>query len=162
MREIVALLAELTGIRAPRVAIPHPLLAVLGRANEWLSTHVTRRPPWITREAALHARDCRRFDVAKARRELGYEPRGAGGVCAAAGGRLGRVAPRRGRAGGAQRARRPPRRARAGSAGAHPLLGGGRGGPPPPRCAPRPGAGGRGARRSGRSARARGRPAPRA
>jgi len=84
MREIVAIVAGLTGIRAPHVAIPHPLHAVLGRANEWLSTHVTRRPPWITREAALHARDCRRFDVAKARRELGYEPRGAREVLAAA------------------------------------------------------------------------------
>ena len=84
MREIMAILAELTGIPAPRVAIPHPLLAVLGRANEWLSSHLTHREPWITREAALHARDCRRFDVSKARRELGLEPRGARQVLAAA------------------------------------------------------------------------------
>jgi len=84
MREIMAHLAELTGIPAPRIAIPHPLLAVLGRANEWLSAHVTGREPWITREAALHARDSRRFDASKARRELGFEPRGARAVLAGA------------------------------------------------------------------------------
>jgi len=84
MHEIMAILASLTGIPAPRLAIPHPLLALVGRANEWLSSHVTHREPWITREAALHARDCRRFDVSKAQRELGLEPRSARQVLAAA------------------------------------------------------------------------------
>jgi len=54
----------------------------LGAANEWLSDHVTHRPPVIAREAALHARDARYFDVSKSRRELGFAPRAAREVLA--------------------------------------------------------------------------------
>lgn len=77
LSEVLRLLAEITGIPAPRFAIPHPLLAGLGRANEWISDFVTRRPPLVAREAALHARDSRPFSSEKAHRELGFRARSA-------------------------------------------------------------------------------------
>jgi dihydroflavonol-4-reductase len=77
MRALVDLLAELTGIPAPRLALPHGLLFALAHANEWLSDHVTRRPPLIALEAALHARDACGFSSAKAERELGFRARAA-------------------------------------------------------------------------------------
>jgi dihydroflavonol-4-reductase len=82
MPELLGLLEELTGIRAPRRALPNSLVLRLGAANEWLSDHVTHRPPLIAREAALHARDARFFDLAKTRSELGYDPRPAREVLA--------------------------------------------------------------------------------
>ena len=82
MRALLGLLAELTGIPAPRFALPHSAVLALGAANEWLSDHVTHRPPVIAREAALHARAARDFDVSKSRRELGFEPRAAREVLA--------------------------------------------------------------------------------
>jgi len=77
MSGVLALLEEITGIPAPRFAIPHRWLAVIGRMNEWLSDRVTHRPPLVAREAALHARDSRAFTSEKARRELGFRARPA-------------------------------------------------------------------------------------
>jgi dihydroflavonol-4-reductase len=82
MRALLRLLEEITGIRAPRRAIPNSLVLWVGAANEWLSNHVTHSPPVVTREAALHARDARFFDISKARSELGYAPRRAREVLA--------------------------------------------------------------------------------
>jgi dihydroflavonol-4-reductase len=84
MRRLLEILAELTGIPAPRVALPLPLLQLVGRANEWISDHLTGRPPVATHEAALHARDSRFARIDKARRELGYAPRPARAVLASA------------------------------------------------------------------------------
>lgn len=77
MRELLALLAEITGLPAPRIALPNAFIRVLGAANEWLSDRVTHRPPLVAREAALHARDARPFDTSLARAELGFAPRAA-------------------------------------------------------------------------------------
>jgi dihydroflavonol-4-reductase len=77
MREIVGLLAEITGLPAPRLALPRWMIAAAAHANEWIADHVTRKPPLVPREAMLHARDSRCFDIGKARRELGYAPRPA-------------------------------------------------------------------------------------
>lgn len=84
MRELVALLAELTGLPRPRLALPKPLMRVVARANEWASDHLTHRPPLVPREAILHARDARPVSVARARGELGLEPRPARQVLARA------------------------------------------------------------------------------
>ena len=84
MRELLDALAELTGIPAPRLALPPALLGALGRVNEWISDHVTGRPPLIPREAALHARDSRRVEPTHATRELGYRWRPARDVVAGA------------------------------------------------------------------------------
>ncbi|MFI5317570.1 MAG: NAD-dependent epimerase/dehydratase family protein [Myxococcota bacterium] len=77
MRELVGLLSEITGIPAPRFALPNSLVLAVGAASEWLADHVTHRPPVVAREAALHARDATPFDLAKTRAELGYAPRPA-------------------------------------------------------------------------------------
>jgi dihydroflavonol-4-reductase len=82
MRALLGLLEEITGIPAPRRAIPNSVVLRLGALNEWLSDHVTHRPPLVAREAALHARDARYFDLAKTRNELGYAPRPAREVLA--------------------------------------------------------------------------------
>jgi dihydroflavonol-4-reductase len=82
MRELLAILAELTGIPAPRVALPLPLLRVIGRVMEWIADAITHKEPAATLEAALHARDSRYVSIDKARRELGYAPRPARAVLA--------------------------------------------------------------------------------
>lgn len=80
MREIVALLSELTGLAAPRLAVPSRLLRVVGRVNEWVSDHVTHRPPLVPVEALLHADDSRPVSIERARRDLGFAPRPARAV----------------------------------------------------------------------------------
>ena len=82
MRELLGLLEEITGIAAPQRALPNSVVLRMGALNEWLSDHVTHRPPVVAREAALHARDARFFDLAKTRSELEYEPRAARAVLA--------------------------------------------------------------------------------
>jgi len=82
MRDLLAILAELTGIPAPRVALPLPLLSVVGRVMEWIADTITHKEPAATLEAALHARDSRYVSIDKARRELGYAPRPARAVLA--------------------------------------------------------------------------------
>jgi dihydroflavonol-4-reductase len=82
MRDIVRILSQLTGIRVPWFALPHRLLGAVGRVDEWLADHVTRRPPLVPREAALHARDSRAFDTGKLRDELGLVARPAERVLA--------------------------------------------------------------------------------
>ncbi|MCX5740073.1 MAG: NAD-dependent epimerase/dehydratase family protein [Proteobacteria bacterium] len=82
MRELLAILAELTGIPAPRIALPLPLLSVIGRVMEWIADTITHKEPAATLEAALHARDSRYVSIEKARRELGYAPRPARAVLA--------------------------------------------------------------------------------
>lgn len=84
MRELLAILADLTGIPAPRVPLPAPLLFAIGAVNEWIADHVTHRPPLACREEAMHVRDSRFVSIEKAKRELGYAPRPAREVLAAA------------------------------------------------------------------------------
>jgi dihydroflavonol-4-reductase len=75
MPEILRQLAEITGLSAPRFALPRPLLGAIGRAADLWADLVSHREPMATSEAALHARDARAVDSAKARRELGFEAR---------------------------------------------------------------------------------------
>ena len=50
------------------------VLLALGRIDEFIATHLTRRPPLIDVESTLHARVNRAFSSAKAEKELGYRP----------------------------------------------------------------------------------------
>jgi dihydroflavonol-4-reductase len=74
MSEVTRMLSELTGLPAPRVMIPSRVLLALGRVDEFIATHLTRRPPLIDVESTLHARVNRAFSSAKAEKELGYRP----------------------------------------------------------------------------------------
>jgi dihydroflavonol-4-reductase len=82
LREMLGMLSEMTGLPRPWAAVPARWLAAAGLVNEWLSDHVTHRPPLVPREAALHARDSGPVDAARARRELGLAPRPAERVLA--------------------------------------------------------------------------------
>jgi dihydroflavonol-4-reductase len=77
MADVVRILGDLTGIAPPRVKLPPGLLLALGLVDEWLARHVWPHEPLFPVEAALHARDSRRFAVDKARNELGFRPRSA-------------------------------------------------------------------------------------
>lgn len=72
MREMCAVLSELTGIPAPRVVLPPRLLLGLGRVNEWFANHVTHRRPLIDVESTLHAMANRPSDSSHAEKVLGY------------------------------------------------------------------------------------------
>jgi dihydroflavonol-4-reductase len=84
MREMLAILADLTGIAAPRIPLPLPILRLAGVVNELFADHVTHKAPLACREQAMHVRDSRWVSIEKARRELGYAPRPARAVLAAA------------------------------------------------------------------------------
>jgi dihydroflavonol-4-reductase len=73
MREVTRMLAELTGLPAPRLALPLGAMRALAALGEWISG-VTGRPPLVDRESWLHARANRAFSSEKARKELGYRP----------------------------------------------------------------------------------------
>jgi dihydroflavonol-4-reductase len=74
MREVCAVLEELTGIGAPRVVLPARLIWVLGHVAEFIANHVTHRTPIVDVESALHAMANRASDSGKAEKELGYQP----------------------------------------------------------------------------------------
>jgi dihydroflavonol-4-reductase len=69
--EVFAILSRLTGIRAPRVKLPRASILPLAYANQWLSDHLTHRPPRIPLEGVKMAKYVMHYDCAKAIRELG-------------------------------------------------------------------------------------------
>lgn len=74
MAEVTRTLSRITGIEAPRLRIPRPLLRLAGNVNEWIADHVTGRQPLIDRESILHAAVNKPFTSKKAQQELGYRP----------------------------------------------------------------------------------------
>ena len=76
LREILECLARLTGRRAPRIRLPHRLLAPVAAAGEtW--ARVAGGEPRLTRDSLRMARKMMFFSSAKAERELGYTARPA-------------------------------------------------------------------------------------
>lgn len=71
LAEIVAMLAELTGLPAPRVRLPYPVAWAAGALSTAVATYLTRRPPAVALEAVRMARHRMFFDPGKAVRELG-------------------------------------------------------------------------------------------
>jgi dihydroflavonol-4-reductase len=71
LAEILAELAELTGLPAPRVKLPYAVAWAAGAVSTALATYVTRRPPAVPLEAVRMARRHMFFDPGKAVRELG-------------------------------------------------------------------------------------------
>lgn len=73
LREIFQLIAQIGGLPAPRLRLPHWLPWALS----WTDTQLARlrsRPPAIPLDAVRMARHRMFFDSSKAERELGYEP----------------------------------------------------------------------------------------
>ncbi len=74
LRQIFAVLAEVSGIPAPRVKVPRGVVLPLGHLSQWVAEHVTGRPPQIPLDAARMAQYFMFFDNRKAREELGLRP----------------------------------------------------------------------------------------
>jgi dihydroflavonol-4-reductase len=74
LREILAVIAELTGRRAPRLSLPIAPLYPLAEVAELIG-RLTGREPFLTRDALIMASHHMYFTSAKAERELGYATR---------------------------------------------------------------------------------------
>jgi dihydroflavonol-4-reductase len=75
MRDLLALLEDISGRPMPRHSLPVPIAKLAAAAAEWLADRVTRRPPPATREGIQLAIRSAPFNCEKAGRELGYSPR---------------------------------------------------------------------------------------
>jgi len=71
LKQIFAILGEITKIPAPRIRLPYRLILPLAYANQWLSDRITKKPPRIPLEGVKMARRHMFFDSSKAIRELG-------------------------------------------------------------------------------------------
>ena len=71
-REILGILEQLTGIKAPRIGIPIWVALEAAYANEFFSGKLMGRHPRIPVSAVLAARKRRCFDCSKAIQELGF------------------------------------------------------------------------------------------
>lgn len=79
LREILAILARITGVAAPRVRLPHAVAMAAGYADQFFSRLVGREPQ-IPLEGVRMSRHKMFVDTSKASRELGFH---AGSVEAA-------------------------------------------------------------------------------
>jgi len=70
LREVFALLSQLTGVPAPTIKLPRLAILPLAYANQWLADYVTRRPPRIPLEGVKMAKYVMHYDCSKAIREL--------------------------------------------------------------------------------------------
>lgn len=73
LKEILGLLARITGRAAPRVRLPHAVAYMAGLADEWMA-RVTGREPQIPLEGVRMARHKMFVDGSLATRELGFAP----------------------------------------------------------------------------------------
>ena len=71
LAEIVAELAAIAGLAAPRLRLPYPVAWTAGAVSTAVSSWVTHRPPAVPLEAVRMARHRLFFDASKALRELG-------------------------------------------------------------------------------------------
>lgn len=71
LREIFDLLADLTGLPAPRQEIPLKVALAAGYVSQWWSDHVSHRPPRVPLEGVRMARKRMFFDASRAVKELG-------------------------------------------------------------------------------------------
>ena len=78
LREILEAVAKITGGKAPGVCIPHNLIMGVACVVEaWARLIAQEDEPFVTIDGVRMARKKMYFSCAKAKRELGYEPRPA-------------------------------------------------------------------------------------
>lgn len=70
LEQILQLLSKLTGLKAPKMKIPHGLALGVARVSEGIS-RLTKRPPLVEKEAVLLAKKRMFFNPNKAVQELG-------------------------------------------------------------------------------------------
>jgi dihydroflavonol-4-reductase len=71
LSEIFRMLAEITGIPAPKVRLPYWPILALSYLDEFWATHVSRKPPRMPVAGVKMAKKFMYFDSSKAVRELG-------------------------------------------------------------------------------------------
>jgi dihydroflavonol-4-reductase len=74
LRQVLRIMAHVSGRRTPRLAINGRLAEVTAGILEFVADHVTRRPPSGTAEGVRIARRAEALSIEKAQRELGYSP----------------------------------------------------------------------------------------
>jgi nucleoside-diphosphate-sugar epimerase len=63
-------------IRPPRLSVPYALAAALAGLSEGFARFIgTREPPSLTRTSLFLMAQDQRYDISKARRDLGWQPR---------------------------------------------------------------------------------------
>jgi dihydroflavonol-4-reductase len=72
LRDMLATLAELCGLSAPRVRISPRLVLPIVRASEWFESAVLHREPTLPSEPVRMATTRMEYDTSRARAELGY------------------------------------------------------------------------------------------
>ncbi len=72
LREMLATLGEISGLRAPRVRLTPGMVLPIVRTTEWLQGRVLRREPTLPSEPVRMATTRMEYDTARARDELGY------------------------------------------------------------------------------------------
>jgi dihydroflavonol-4-reductase len=77
LRELLRLLAGLTGLRAPTLRVPVAVSVFAARVSDAIEAGLLRREPHVPLEGALMAATQMRYDDARARAELGYASRPA-------------------------------------------------------------------------------------
>ncbi|MCB9800417.1 MAG: SDR family NAD(P)-dependent oxidoreductase [Candidatus Omnitrophica bacterium] len=73
LKEIFQIAEKISGIKAPRLKIPFPVLLAVVYIDEFLSHTVLHKKPLLPTEGVHFCKMSMRFDTAKAVRELGYE-----------------------------------------------------------------------------------------
>ncbi len=77
LSQVLLILREVTGLAMPRTRIPYGLALAVAAVSETMADFVTRKPPKASLTGVRIAGAEMVFDCAKARRELGLNPRSA-------------------------------------------------------------------------------------
>lgn len=70
-REILLLLEEITGLKAPKLKIPYSVALLSAYVSEWISDYITKTPPLVPVGGVKMAKHFMYFDSSRAVKELG-------------------------------------------------------------------------------------------